>query len=221
MMKYEAVIFDLDGTLWKANESCTKAWNILLDRLNFNERVTVQAMDKVTGKPMDDCIDTLMPGIRKKHNNIKSLLVDMEKEVVGHDGASIYPDVLSKIRELSGCLKLFIVSNCEKWYLDKFIEYSGLGNNFTECDCYGISNLKKHQMISNITKKYKLERAVYIGDTLHDKESAELSGTDFIQVTYGFGDPIINALRFDSFNDLFNYLITGSEISSGKGKREP
>jgi phosphoglycolate phosphatase-like HAD superfamily hydrolase len=53
-------------------------------------------------------------------------------------------------------------------------------------------------MITEIKKKNN----IYIGDTLHDKESAKLSNSDFIQVIYGFGDPIKNVANFDNFSDL-------------------
>ncbi|MCZ8230401.1 HAD hydrolase-like protein [Flavobacterium sp.] len=56
-MNYEAIIFDLDGTLWDANKSCTKAWNDVLKELNYKNKITLKGMNSVTGKPMDDCID--------------------------------------------------------------------------------------------------------------------------------------------------------------------
>ena len=209
-MKYEAILFDLDGTLWDANESCTEGWNAVLERLNYKDRIDVSGMNSVTGKSMDDCIDILLPGIRNKHPDIKDLLVISEKEAIERSGASIYPDVLKKTVELSNRCKVFIVSNCQEWYLKKFIEYSCLGPVLSGWDCYGSSKTEKHSMISTIKTKNNINTVVYIGDTLHDKESAESSNTDFIQVTYGFGDPIENALRFDSFNALYIYLTSVS-----------
>src|ERR1035437_7721516 len=120
-MKHDAIIFDLDGTLWNANESCTKGWNNALEKLEYKNRITVKEMNSVTGKPMDDCIDILLPGIRNKYIDIKNLLTISEKEAIEKLGASIYPDVLEKTIELSGYYKVFIVSNCQEWYLKKFL----------------------------------------------------------------------------------------------------
>ena len=114
---------------------------------------------------------------------------------------------LEKIIELSGYYKVFIVSNCQEWYLNNFLEYSGLGTILSGWDCYGSSRTEKYLMITEIKKKNNINRAIYIGDTLHDKESAKLSNSDFIQVIYGFGDPIKNVANFDSFNDLYLYLM--------------
>jgi phosphoglycolate phosphatase len=210
-MKHDAIIFDLDGTLWNANESCTKGWNNALEKLEYKNRITVKEMNSVTGKPMDDCIDILLPGIRNKYIDIKNLLTISEKEAIEKLGASIYPDVLEKTIELSGYYKVFIVSNCQEWYLKKFLEFSGFGSILTGWDCYGSSNRKKHLMISDIKKKYDIAKTIYIGDTLHDKESAELSNSNFIQVTYGFGEPIKNVVNFVRFIDLCLYLINGKK----------
>jgi phosphoglycolate phosphatase len=206
-MKIEAILFDLDGTLWNANESCTRAWNTLLERLNYSERLTVKAMDAVTGKPMDGCIDVLLPEIKKHHQDFKSLLIAAEREDLEKTGAVIYPDVLSGITELSVYYKIFIVSNCEEWYLNKFIDFSGLEKVLTDWNCYGSSKKEKHVMINDLKKNYNLESVIYIGDTMYDKEAARLSGSAFIQVTYGFGAPIENESRFDSFKELYTHLL--------------
>jgi phosphoglycolate phosphatase-like HAD superfamily hydrolase len=71
-MKYDAIIFDLDGTLWNANESCT-------EKLDYKDRITTEEMNSVTGRPIDDCIDLLLPGIRNKYADIKELLTIAEK----------------------------------------------------------------------------------------------------------------------------------------------
>lgn len=206
-MKYEAIIFDLDGTLWNVNESCTKAWNTFLGESNYKGRISADGMNSVTGIPMEKCIDILLPGIRKEYSDIKNILISYEKETVGKNGGEIYPDVLLRITELSHNFKIFIVSNCEQWYLNKFIGYSGLGPVLTDWDCHGSSGVDKHVMITNMKKKYHLNKVIYVGDTMHDKNSAELSDSDFIQVTYGFDKPISDAKRFDSFNDLYSYFI--------------
>jgi len=206
-MRYDALIFDLDGTLWNSNESCVKGWNSVLEKLDYKDRITVQGMDLITGKSVDECIDILLPGIKEKHNDITELITISEKEAIEKSGASIYPDVLEKTIDLSSYFKIFIASNCQESYLLKFIEYSDLAPVLSGWDCYGSSKTEKHLMISNIKRKNNIQRAVYIGDTAYDKESAELSGSDFIQVTYGFGAPIKNATSFNNFYDLHQHLL--------------
>lgn len=206
-MRYDALIFDLDGTLWDSNESCVGGWNGVLEKLNYKDRITVSGMNKITGKPVSECIDILLPGIKQQYENITELITNSEKEAIEKSGAFIYPDVKEKIIELSNCFKIFIVSNCQESYLLKFIDYSGLGPVLSGWDCYGSSGTEKHLMISKIKEISNIEKAVYIGDTDFDKESAELSGSDFIQLTYGFAAPIKNVTNFSSFNALYQHLI--------------
>jgi len=116
-MKYEALIFDLDGTLWDANRQCTEAWNRVLNRLGYERRISLEEMNSATGKPIDEIIEELLPGIRQEHSDITLLLNEMEKEIIGGSGADIYSGVKEKIPELSSFYKIFIVSNCQEWYL--------------------------------------------------------------------------------------------------------
>jgi phosphoglycolate phosphatase len=206
-MRYEAVIFDLDGTLWDSNESCVKGWNSVLVKLNYKDRITKKGMNTITGKTVSECIDILLPGIKDQYEDITELITNSEKDGIEKYGASIYPDVIDNIIGLSGHFKIYIVSNCQESYLLKFIEYSGLAPVLSGWDCYGSSKIEKHLMISNIKKTNNIERAVYIGDTEFDKESAELSGSDFIQLTYGFGAPIKDVTNFNNFNALCLYLL--------------
>jgi phosphoglycolate phosphatase len=207
-MKYDAIIFDLDGTLWNANKSCTDAWNAFLEENNYPYRISVKSMDDITGTPMDYAIDALMPGVRNDHEDIKNILSGFERIMVGKNGGDIYPDVLQGIKDLSRYFKIFIVSNCEEWYLIKFIEFSGLGSLLTGSNCYGASGVEKYLMINNIKSKHNLGQSVYVGDTVHDHTAARLSHTDFIQMTYGFGKPISDATQCSTFNELINYLLS-------------
>lgn len=206
-MKYDAIIFDLDGTLWNANKSCTDAWNSFLEEHNYQNRISVKAMDDITGTPMDYAIDELLPGLRKDHNDIKNILSGYERVMVGKNGGDIYPDVLKGINDLSCNFKIFIVSNCEEWYLHKFIEFSGLGPLLTGFDCHGSSGVEKYLMIEDLRNKHGLKKIVYVGDTIYDKSAAELSHSDFVQVTYGFGNPISDCVQCKTFRELCELLV--------------
>lgn len=208
-MKYDAIIFDLDGTLWNANQSCTDAWNTFLEEHNYPFRISLKSMDDITGTPMDYAIDTLLPGVRNDYEDIKNILSSYERIMVGKNGGDLYPDVTVGIHDLSSCFKIFIVSNCEEWYLHKFIDFSGFGPLLTGFDCHGSSGVEKHLMISNLRDKHQLKNVVYVGDTIYDKSAAELSYTDFIQVTYGFGEPISDCVKCKTFSELQELLMGG------------
>jgi phosphoglycolate phosphatase len=165
-------------------------------------------MDAVTGTPVDKAIDILLPGIRTDHQDIKNILTGFEKIYVGKNGGVLYPDVLTGINKLSQLFKIFIVSNCEEWYLKKFIEFSGLGEVLAGSDCFGSSGVEKYLMINNIKTSHNLGLIVYVGDTMHDHTAAKLSHSDFIQMTYGFGKPISDSVQCRTFDELTYYLLS-------------
>jgi phosphoglycolate phosphatase len=204
---YDALIFDLDGTLWNVNECCTDAWNIVLKDIGYDRRITLDEMNSVTGMPMDEIIRTLLPGINHNQEMLHELFNSKEEELVGRQGTFLYPGMKEGITRLSGVFKIYIVSNCQGWYLNRFLDYSGIKSLVSGWDCYGDSGVEKHVMITEIKKKKGISSAVYVGDTLFDRDSARKSCTDFIQVTYGFGGPIDGEKHFSSFTDLSEYLM--------------
>jgi phosphoglycolate phosphatase len=204
---YDAIIFDLDGTLWNVNECCTDAWNIVLQDIGYDRRITLNEMNSVTGMPMDEIIRTLLPGINHNHEMLYDRFNSKEEELVGRQGTYLYPGMQEGITKLADHFRVYIVSNCQGWYLNRFLDFSGIKNLVSGCDCYGDSGVEKYHMIAGIKKKDNIKNAVYIGDTLFDRDSARKSCTDFIQVTYGFGKPIDGEKHFESFTDLSEYLM--------------
>jgi len=210
-MKYEALIFDLDGTLWNVNKCCTDAWNMVLGDLGYERRITLEEMNSVTGMPMDEIMKALLPGINHDHNELYAKFNSKEEELIGKQGTLLYTGMQEGIAKLSDHFRIFIVSNCQGWYLNKFLDYSGIRDRFSGWDCYGDSGIEKHRMIPGIMEKHGIKEAVYIGDTLHDRDSALLCCIDFIHMTYGFGGPIEGETSFGKFEELSMHLMRDEE----------
>ena len=51
----DALIFDLDGTLWDAAAASTYGWNLALAEMGRPERVTVDGIRAVSGRPFPEC----------------------------------------------------------------------------------------------------------------------------------------------------------------------
>lgn len=204
--RYDSLIFDLDGTLWNVNESCTDAWNDVLESIGSERRITIEEMNSATGKPMEDIMKMLLPANGYDHQELYRLLNSREEELIGRKGTYLYPGMMEEMERLSRHFRLFLVSNCQEWYLLRFLDYSGAGRFLSGWDCYGSSGLEKHLMISKIKERNNIINAVYIGDTVLDRDSAVLSGTDFVQVTYGFGRPLEGEIHFDTLRGLGLYL---------------
>lgn len=205
-MDYDAIIFDIDGTLWNACAASSMGWNTGLSKLRINKSVTPKQIEGVAGHPFEDCIEILLPGLKDEYPQLLEILNDSEIEAVIFEGGVFYEGVIDGIKKLSRSNKIFLVSNCQDWYLKLFLEFSGLEDYLIDYDCNGVSGQHKNEMLSNIKSKYALKKPVYIGDTEGDEAACKIANIDFIHVTYGFGSSKNNIVNFDSFNSLVAYF---------------
>jgi phosphoglycolate phosphatase len=210
-MGYDALIFDLDGTLWDAAAASTYGWNLALEKLGLSVRVTVDGIRSVSGKPFRQCVATLVPELGlagtapadgNAYEEALELLDDYERLGIETLGGILYEGVAEGLRELAKGLRLFIVSNCPDWYLEAFLRTSGLGTCFAGGDCHGASGLDKPGMLRALSEKYDVDRPAYVGDTQGDRDAAEAVGMDFVFVSYGFGETGEPSMSFASFGDL-------------------
>lgn len=197
---FDALIFDLDGTLWDASETSTRGWNNGLRSLNINRTISVAELQQVTGKPGIEAVRILFPNEFEEHQNLLDVLDHYEKMIIQNSGGKLYDGLETVIRSLSLKYDLFLVSNCEEWYLKEFLKFSGLKEFFKGFDCYGISNQNKSEMLLNLKKEYGFINPAYIGDTEGDETAARNAGYAFIFSGYGFGvsdepDFTLNSLK--------------------------
>ena len=205
-MKYDSLIFDLDGTLWDACPTSAKAWNEKLKELDLEGNLTGDDIRSVSGMPQQVCIETLLPKQLQQSPDLIAHLTLAEKAAIEEKGGELYKGVKKGIEELSKNYQLFIVSNCLDWYLDLFFQISGLKKYFSDWDCVGMSGLPKYEMIENLISIHQLKKSVYIGDTEGDEQAAQGAKIDFIHAKYGFGKTKENHKHFDSFEELVEFF---------------
>jgi phosphoglycolate phosphatase len=209
--EFDALIFDIDGTLWNASPPCARGWNLGLKKLGIDLKVTPEQIENVSGQPYEQCIDSLLPGLREKIPELFNTLNQSETEAVQSDGGEFFDGVLEGIRNLAKRYKIFLVSNCQEWYMGLFLDFSKLRPLLTGFDCHGLSGLPKNEMLLNLTSKHYLHNPVYIGDTAGDETAAKLAGMAFIHVAWGFGRPEGKPITVHSFRELLDYLSSTGE----------
>ena len=123
---FDALIFDIDGTLWNASPASAKGWNLGLKKLGIDLKVTPEQIEKVAGRPCEQCMDILLPGLRAKIPELFETLNQSETEVVKSEGGKFFDGVLEGIRQLAERYQIFLVSNCQEWYMDLFLDFSNL-----------------------------------------------------------------------------------------------
>jgi phosphoglycolate phosphatase len=206
-VKAGALIFDLDGTLWDAAAASTYGWNLALEEMGRPERVTIEGIRSVSGRPFPECAARLLPDMRPIPQAALEHLEARESTGIELIPGELYPGVAEGLPRLAERYRLFLVSNCPGWYLEAFFRHSGLQVCFTGWDCWGSSGMPKSGMLVNLAAAQGLERATYVGDTQGDQAATEAAGMEFTFVEYGFGRVEDAALSFRDFGGLVAHFL--------------
>ncbi len=204
MVSYDTILFDLDGTLWDASTASANGWNAALNSAGLlNVVVSPQDIKMVSGRPFLECVKILLPDIPiTDSRDLIKAIGSHEKSRVDSLGGTPYPDVVDGIADLAERYELFLVSNCQDWYLDAFWQHVPVKRFFRASDCYGRSRVSKSRMIERIVGNYALEKPIYVGDTVGDEQAAHSAKIDFGYAAYGFGESENPTAIFQSFGDL-------------------
>ena len=206
-LKYDALIFDLDGTLWDATAATALAWTNGLRSLGYTKTITVQDVQSVTGLPFEECLLKLTAS--ENIEDYQSLIQALDKEEVDcihRLGGDLYPGVEQGMQKLSLKYRLYIVSNCQEWYLKYFLNTSSIAKFIQDWECIGRTKKPKHENISIIQNRNDIKNSIYIGDTNSDKAAANKAKTEFALIEHGFGN-LSHTLQFKDFNSLVTYFL--------------
>jgi phosphoglycolate phosphatase len=183
----DALGFDLDGTLWDTSAVCVVGWNNGLASLKINQAITVADLKTVIGKPLRECVQTLLPGELEQHPDLLDTIRRFEQIAFKTKNGELYAGLHETLAELARQYDLFLVSNCQEWYLEVFFSFSNAKQYFRDWDCYGKSGQTKKEMLLQLKEKYWWVKPVYVGDTEGDELAAHYAGYTFAFAAYGFG----------------------------------
>ena len=188
-MKYEAVIFDLDGTLWDASVSALKAWQqTVRDHFPGMKEMSMEDVTACMGMSKAKITDYYRGLYGDAAEAVVTRCMDDEAEIIGNLGADIFEGLEDALKRLSESHTLCIVSNCQLGYIESFYKVSGLEAYFKDYLSQGHTGLSKAENIQIICERNGFKSAAYVGDTCYDEEAARGAGCDFIFAAYGFGE---------------------------------
>ncbi len=204
-MKYESLIFDIDGTLWNSPALVAEGYNLQLrkeglDHLCVNEQILLNLF----GRVMTAIADAIFPEIPlPQRYELMDRCIDSGNRYLKEHPCDIgYPKVKETMAELSKKHRIFIVTNADCGYPELCMEKLGLEDYVSGHLCFGDTGTSKGKTIRMLMEKHGIEDVVYIGDTQGDYEATVEAGIPFIWCSYGFGTPEHYDAKVDSFEQL-------------------
>ncbi len=201
----DALIFDMDGTLWDAVDTYAEIWNMAFERENIERRITRADLLALIGTPIDDIMRHFVPAERVEH--LLKTIAELVVTELPRLGGKLYEGVQEGVAELSKHYKLFMLSNCDELELPIFVRYAGIESYITDTIAYGNTRLRKAENMRLLAEKYHLQHPVYVGDTDGDCREAHRAGVPFVWMSYGFGTTDNAQLQFDTFADMARHFV--------------
>ena len=201
----DALIFDMDGTLWDAVDTYAEIWNMAFEREGIEQRITRNDLLALIGTPIDDIIRHFVPADRVEH--LLQVIAGLVVTELPRLGGRLYESVQEGIATLAQHYQLFMLSNCDELELPIFVRYAGIEPYITDTLAYGNTHLRKADNMRLLAEKYHLQHPVYVGDTDSDCSEAHRAGVPFVWMSYGFGTTDRAQLQFDNCSDMVSHFI--------------
>mgnify|MGYP002622203292 CR=1 FL=1 len=216
-MKKDLVIFDLDGTLLNTLEDLTNSTNFALNSFNYPKR-TISEVRNFVGNGVYKLIERAIPEGKNNPNFNQCLKIFKNHyEENMYNKTVPYPGITNLLSELKlRGIKTAVVSNkfdlavkglCLK-YFPSLIDFSA-----GEDEKNGIKKKPASDMVLSVLEEFNCSKnkAIYIGDSEVDIQTAQNSGLDSISVTWGFKNRnflIGNGAKIiiDSPDEIIKYL---------------
>ena len=208
-MRYESLIFDIDGTLWDSRALVAEGYNIQLKAEGLDHLcLDAEVLKPLFGKVMTEIGDVIFASVpAQERYALMERCMATENRYLHENPCNIgYPAVKETMEKLAKKYRLFIVSNSQCGYPELCIEKLGLGDLIEGHMCFGDTGTSKGKTIRTLMARHGIENALYIGDTQGDYEATVEAGIPFLWCTFGFGTPADFALKADSFAQLAEIL---------------
>ena len=212
-MKYEAILFDLDGTLLYTLEDLTDSINYMLDKYGFPTH-SIDDVRRFVGNGLRKLVERALPeGANYEH--FEEFLKEFIEYYNCHNLIKTKP--YDGVMETTGRLvemgeKMAIVTNKGQTASDSLIDDFFAPNITIVVGDDGIHKRKPDpEPIKIALKKLGISdksKVLYVGDSEVDAATAENAGLDYVLCTYGFRDmDVLQQFNPIAYVDSFDKII--------------
>lgn len=200
----KAILFDLDGTLWNSMPQIVESFNrALARRPELKRQIDITELQGWMGMDKFRLAAAMLPD-RSPEERVAVLDECFAEELVWlrQSHGQPYPHLAETLEVLSRDYFLAIVSNCQKGYIETFLDTIGVGEYICDHECFEATGRPKGENIRLVLERNGVERAIYLGDTQGDQDAADLAGVPFVWAAYGFGSINRAAPSISALNEL-------------------
>jgi phosphoglycolate phosphatase len=216
--KPEAMIFDLDGTLFQTETLLLPAYHATFDQMRAEgiykgETPPESAILGSLGMLLEHIWQRVMPEAEVAvHRRADDLLLDYQMKGLANGEGSLYEDVADALAKLHAQgIRLFIASNGLEGYVKGVIEYKGLSPLFEGLYSAGeFQTRSKVDLVKKLLDMYGVKSAWMVGDRSSDVEAGLENGLTVIGCDYaGFrnkGELEGAHVRINRFSDIVGLI---------------
>ena len=194
---FDAVLFDLDGTLVATDRFWVDAARAGARRA-FQElgierpMPTPEQWMSLVGLPLALGFERLFPDLDPDRRLLVRMRCEEEEaRSLKAGGAALLPGVAETLTELRARgLRLGVASNCGRDYLDSMMNELGLARWIDQARCLDSPNVQsKAGMVADLLAAFDTRSAVMVGDRTGDRDAAWENGLPHVHTTRGFAQP--------------------------------
>lgn len=203
----DALIFDVDGTLWDSRVPVGEAWNAVIEQETGKPvELSPARLSTLFGKTIREITDAVLSHLPPdRRDEVAAACFEYENRYLAQHPGTLYPGVAETLAILAQRWPLYLVSNCQSGYIDVFLRSTGLTPCVRGHLCHGDTGRSKGDTIRILMEREGLSSPVYVGDTQGDADACAQAGIPMIWVSYGFGrvkNPWRMISAFDQLTEL-------------------
>ncbi|MDR6550182.1 HAD hydrolase-like protein [Paenibacillus qinlingensis] len=189
----QAIIFDMDGTLFQTDLILEISLEDAFDHLRslelWEEETPIEKYREIMGVPLPKVWETLLPNHTiEVREQMDSYFLERLIENIRSGKGALYPNVTEVFTYLlENNYSIFIASNGLFRYLDAIVNYYSLNHWVSEtCSIQQIDTLNKSDLVHRILVKYGITQGAVVGDRLSDIRAAKDNGLIAIGCNFDF-----------------------------------